>query len=149
MAGIFWEITFEGGETGNGYLVFEDSSLSQVQGIYLADGTPVDSSKAIQYTTINTLPALPSWAGTIKTVAPPVAASSPVVLTAANFVMLFTPAETAAIRGSTDQLIEQWLFALGMMGQVDLGDPTIKQGIDYLVSLNLLTQARATAILAG
>lgn len=67
-----------------------------------------------------------------------------------QFVMLFTPAEHAAIFASTDQKVQQFLTALQFTQQVNLNDTTfIGPGIAYLVSLGLLTQANATLILSG
>ena len=69
---------------------------------------------------------------------------------AAQFIMLFTPAETTAIRASTDPNVQHWLFALSVTPTINLNDATVIQpGLQYLVSQNLLTSARMAQIVAN
>lgn len=65
------------------------------------------------------------------------------------FILLFTPAEHAAIVASTDPKVQQMLMAIGVAQTIDLNSATIQGAIAYLVSLGLLTQANATLILSG
>jgi hypothetical protein len=66
-----------------------------------------------------------------------------------QFIMLITPAEHAAIQASTDQRVMQFLMAISTAQQINLGDPVVQNGINYLVSVNLLTAANAALILSG
>ncbi len=82
---------------------------------------------------------------TVVVVAPP----TPVNLVASfDFVMAFTATELAAIRASADNNVQQFLFALQVTGGVNLNHATISNALTYLVNHSLLTQPRATAILA-
>jgi hypothetical protein len=83
---------------------------------------------------------------TVDTVAAPYVSNT---IPSYSFILLFSPTETAAIRASTDPNVQHWLFALSVAQQIDLNDPITQQGIAYLVSINLLTQANANLILSG
>ena len=69
-------------------------------------------------------------------------------ITASEFILRFTSAEMTAILASTDQNVQGFITQVKALPQVWLGSAAAQQGIAYLVSLNLLTQDRATAILA-
>ena len=60
-------------------------------------------------------------------------------------------AEEAAIRvaGKADPVIEVILARLAAAEFVDLADASTREGVSYMVSTGLLTQARADAILGG
>ncbi len=78
-----------------------------------------------------------------------VIAPTPVNLVASfDFVMAFTATELAAIRASSDNNVQQFLFALQVTGGVNLNHATISNSLTYLVNHALLTAPRATAILA-
>jgi hypothetical protein len=63
--------------------------------------------------------------------------------------MAFTPAELAAIRGTTtDNNIQRFLYALEVTQGMNLNNNTITSSLQYLVSKGLLTQARMNTILA-
>lgn len=101
-------------------------------------------------TAVDSLPQLdPShvWNATTHTVDTVVPPSKPNVVTTFDFIMAFTAAELAAIRASTDNNIQQFLFALEVTGGVNLNHTTIQNALTYLVNHGLLTAARATAIL--
>jgi hypothetical protein len=66
-----------------------------------------------------------------------------------DFVLAFTAIEYAAIKASGDATIQHFLFALSLAQQVDMNSATIRQGVGYCVSIGLLTQDRATAILVA
>lgn len=70
-------------------------------------------------------------------------------ITFLEFLALFTPAEQLAIASSSDANLKIWLLKATGTGQIDLTDPITKQGLDYLISISLLTSGRETAILAG
>lgn len=67
-------------------------------------------------------------------------------VTPAAWIMQFTPAEFAAIKASSDPLVQQFLFALTAGPTLNLNNPLVTNGLAYLVSVNLLTQPRATAL---
>jgi hypothetical protein len=101
---------------------------------------------------VSGLPALDSthaWSASSKTVVTVNAAVAPKWIPTYQFILLFTPAEHAAIQASTDQRVTQFLMAITTAQQVNLNDPVVQNGINYLVSISLLTQANATLILSG
>lgn len=98
------------------------------------------------------LPALDTthaWSATSKTVVTVTAPVATNFIPTYEFILLFTPAEHAAIAASADQTVQQFLMALTTAQQIDLNSPTIQGAMAYLVGVNLLTQANATLILAG
>lgn len=89
-----------------------------------------------------------AWDPTQKTVVvvtPPTPAN---LLNSFDFIMAFTAAELAAIRGSSDNNIQQFLYAMEVTQGINLNHATIKNSVQYLVNHSLLTQARANTILA-
>lgn len=83
---------------------------------------------------------------TVKTITP---AAAPVWIPTWKFILLFTPAENAAIRASTDTTVQHFFDALRTTPQINLSDPIVAQGVNYLVSVSLLTQSNANLILSG
>ncbi len=81
----------------------------------------------------------------------PAAAPAPSVpqLTFLQFLGLFTSSEQAAIVQSTDVSVKLFLLMAAGASFVSLTDQRTTQGLAYLVSINLITQARETAILAS
>ncbi len=78
-----------------------------------------------------------------------VAAPTPVNLVATfDFVMAFTAGELAAIRASSDNVIQQFLYALEVTGGVNLNHTTLGNAVTYLVNHGFLTAARGNAIMA-
>jgi hypothetical protein len=104
-------------------------------------------------TVVSGLPALSDtevWSQEQKTVVSQAAPAPTNNMPTYQFIMLFTPTEHAAIVASTDPKVQQWLMALQFTPTVNLNDATfIAPGIEYLVSINLLTQANAALILSG
>lgn len=101
---------------------------------------------------VSGLPALSptvAWSPTQMTTVTVTAPVAPNNIPTYQFILLFTPAEHAAIFSSTDQKVSQFLTALTVSQTVNLNDPIIQNGVNYLVSINLLTQANATLILSG
>lgn len=74
---------------------------------------------------------------------------APVILSFHDFLVLFTSAEQTAIVGSSDVQLKIWLLKAAGAGEITLGSAQVKQGLDYLVSLGLITTARETQILAN
>jgi hypothetical protein len=66
-----------------------------------------------------------------------------------QFMELFTQAEQVAAIGSTDVNIKIFIMKGAGAGLLDLNNPEVIAGVNYLVSIGILTQARATAILAN
>lgn len=98
------------------------------------------------------LPALDSthaWSAASKTVVTVTAPVAPNWIPTYSFVLLFTPAEHAAIAASTDQKVTQFMMAIQVAQQINLNDPVVQNGVNYLVSISVLTQANATLILSG
>lgn len=93
-------------------------------------------------------PAGQVWNPNTKAFAAPPAKPNPTVIRALDFVKRFAPAEYQAMRASTDPQVAMFLlemqFAPG--GMVDLSTTDVKNGLEYLVSVNILTTARQTAI---
>lgn len=77
------------------------------------------------------------------------APATPIVLQTWTFIQLFTAAEYAAIRASTDPIVGQFLLMLQTATTVTLSDPVVINGVNYLVAQTLLTAARGAAVLAG
>lgn len=72
-------------------------------------------------------------------------------LTASGFRALFTPAEKAAITaaGASDVNVRVFMDDADAADAIDLKSAAVAQGIGYLVAKGLLTQDRATVVLAG
>ncbi len=82
---------------------------------------------------------------TTVTVVPPTPAN---VVATFDFIMAFTAVELAAIRASSDNNVQQFLYAFQVTQGLNLNHGTIQNALTYLVNHALLTQPRATAILA-
>ena len=66
-----------------------------------------------------------------------------------QFMALFTSAEQAAVVNSTDTQVRLFLLMATGAGALDLGNPEVVAGVNYLASLNLIAAARVAAILSG
>lgn len=67
-------------------------------------------------------------------------------LTRLAYMKRFTIREEAAIRSANDPVVSVILARLDAATYVDLLDASVKEGLDYLVSKELLTQERADII---
>lgn len=121
-------------QTSNGQLISETS----VQ--------PTSLPAGMAYVTESTRQNGNVWNPSTLTFSPP--PNSPVMSTL-DFLNRFTSTERQAIRASTDVNVQDFLWMLQFpQGQnVDLTNPTLIAGMDYLVSVNLLTATRQTAIM--
>lgn len=76
----------------------------------------------------------------------------PAKLSPVQFMLLLTSAERVAIKAAraTDPVIDDWLDIIedARLTEVDLGLASTQDALAYLVSINLLTNARKDAILA-
>lgn len=74
-----------------------------------------------------------------------------IAYTSFEFLNRFTPAERADIRAeaTTDADLADFLMMLECAQEILNNEATTTAGMDYLVSLGLLTRARADEILGG
>ncbi|MGD0564553.1 MAG: hypothetical protein ABSA66_15860 [Roseiarcus sp.] len=70
-------------------------------------------------------------------------------LTFLQFMALFAPAEQAAIVASADPQIKLFTLMAAGAGALQLSNPEVVAGVNYLATSGAITAARATAILAG
>lgn len=88
------------------------------------------------------------WSPASQTVVTVTVAAPPKLIATSSWIMRFTPAEFAAIRASTDSAVQEFMYALLGIQQISLADPVIVNGVNYLVSINLLASSRVAAIMA-
>jgi len=119
------------------------------------DGDPVASDATLaaaglaKVTGLLPLDATHAWDAPSKSV---VVVAAPVVpnnVETWKFILLFTPAEHAAIAASTDQRVTQFMLAVQVAQTINLNDPIVQGGVNYLASIGLLTPANAALILSG
>jgi hypothetical protein len=74
-----------------------------------------------------------------------------ITYTSFEFFQRFTPAERASFRAAaqTDAMVADFAQLAGAAQEILNNDPTTVAGMDYLVSVGLLTRARADEILGG
>jgi hypothetical protein len=72
---------------------------------------------------------------------------SSAVLTPAQFYKRFTPAEAAQVYASSDVNVAYLTRRLSLAQDVDLADPDVVSGVNYLASVGLIGADRAAAIL--
>ena len=97
------------------------------------------------------------WNATTRTVeailnadgTPYVPPPEPNCVTPDQFVLLFTPDETAAIRASADPVVQQLLFAMTVAPQIDLNSARVIQGVGYLAQVGLIAGTRVAIVLGG
>lgn len=77
------------------------------------------------------------------------AAPPPPTVTAAQFAMLFTPAEFVTLTTSPDAGVQQAIFAVKVSQSINLADPIVTHMVAHLVEVGLVTQERANDILVG
>ena len=77
------------------------------------------------------------------------AISTPPQLTFMQFMALFTPTEQVALVNSSDPNVKLLIFQASGNGGVTLADAATIAGVNYLVSVGLLTSARASMVLAN
>jgi len=139
--------------TNTGALVSEipDSlTIAQAQAANLLASAAQLSNNGLS--AVDNLPALSptvAWDTVNKTTMTVTAPVVPNFIPTFDFILLFTPAEHAAIAASTDQVVQQFIMAVQVVQQIDLNNPIVQNGVAYLVSVGLLTQANANLILSG
>lgn len=68
-------------------------------------------------------------------------------LTKLQFLERFTTQERIAIRSSTDPIVIDFMDLLTMSQEVDLINPSVTLGLQYLASINLIQSSRIAEIL--
>lgn len=83
--------------------------------------------------------------------APPPPPPLPNVITKVAFRFRMTDTEYVGVinAAKTDVEVAAWVETFNMVSQIDLDNQRTKDGVENLVSKNLLTQARATEILTA
>jgi hypothetical protein len=66
-----------------------------------------------------------------------------------QFLALFAPAEQAAIVASTDTQVRLFVLMADGAGTLDLTNPQVVAGVNYLASVQLIAAARVATILSG
>jgi len=90
-----------------------------------------------------------AWLAAGNTPNPYVAPTFLQSLTFLQFMALFTPTEQAVIVNSTDTQIKLFILMATGAGQIQLNNQEVISGVNYLVTSNIITSDRATAILAN
>ena len=73
----------------------------------------------------------------------------PLNYTFLQFMALFTPSEQAGVVGSADPQVKLFTLMGAGAGVLQLNNPEVMAGVNYLASTGVITTARAAAILAG
>lgn len=90
-----------------------------------------------------------AWDAASRTVIVVAAVLKPRMLGTFDLVNTFTPAEWAGVVASANTAVKQFLFMLQCTPQLDMNNTNIPTKIQALVTLGLLTQARADIIKAA
>jgi hypothetical protein len=148
---IWWTVAFDApyADRPNGYIAWTDDRAQQL-GVFFTDGARVPDVPSYGYAAVDTAASPPSWASSVTEPSPPVPASIANEIPAAEFILLFTPAEVQSIRASSDPLIQQWFLAISTGSEpVDLNGPRVQGGVNYLAGTGYIQPARVPQILAG
>lgn len=124
------------------YAVYRDDDLELVSvGSVLADPLPA----GLTAKPFDTMP-VGMWDKTTLDFVP--AAQGAKTYTPLEFLRRFTMQERAAIRSSSDAIVQDFMYLLDRASEVVTDDPDTINGLSYLVSLGLMTDARATEVLS-
>ena len=90
------------------------------------------------------------WQAPTPLVPGPVPVTAAVSLSPVDFMLRFVAPERVAVRASTDPIVIDWLRLLDdpRLQSVHLDLPATREAVAHLVTLGLLTQARADEILS-
>lgn len=129
------------------YAVIDAASNLISTGTSVADPATL-AARGYTAITLTSNPTGQVWNPTTKTFSAPTPPPNPSKITVLAFVKRFTPAEYGAIAASTDPQVMMFMLELQHApgGMIDLTNTDVTSGLAYLVSVNLLTQARATTI---
>ncbi len=123
-----------------------------VDGIALADAPMSTDGTWVDLTGVTPQPG-PGWTYSDGAFSPPLVPvdSRPPVITKVAFRFRLTDAEYVGIlqAAKTDIEVAAWLETFNMVSSIDLSNQRTKDGVENLVTKNLLTQARATTILTA
>jgi hypothetical protein len=86
------------------------------------------------------------WDAATRTVVAAALPLAPNIVGTSEWIMQFSPAEFAAIRASSDQAVQHFLFALTVAQTINLNSEMVRSGLAYLASINLLTLDRVTVL---
>jgi len=119
------------------------------------DTDPVTGSGTLYLNGMDSVSGLPAldathvWDASRKTVVTMAAATLPNWIETYQFILLFTPAEHAAIVASTDHRVRQFMMAVQTAHRINLNDRVMQDAMHYLVGINLISSANAALILSG
>jgi hypothetical protein len=149
---IWWQMAFHGAahDGRTGYQAMSSTQPGTCVGLFLDDGTPVPAWPPYNVTTVATGVAPPSWAASVSDFGAPVApAPVAAVVSTVEYILLFTPQETAAIRASSDAITQQFLLVIEASSEVNLGDIRVIHGLAYMTAIGLLAAGRSAQILSN
>lgn len=113
---------------------------------------PAQVLSAKGLTSVSGLPALDAthiWDATNRTVAtitPPVQAN---LVSTFDFLAGFTSDQFAAMQSSGDPVVQQMLFIIQSVPQIDLNNTTVQNFINYLATNSVLPQSSVASVLAA
>jgi len=120
-----------------------------------SDTDPVADAATLSAKGLTAVSGLPAqdashqWDATTKTVVSVTPAPPPNYIPSYQFANLFTAAELQAIKQSADANVQKFFTMATLAPQVNLNDPITQNGVNYLVTVGILTQVNANLILAG
>lgn len=120
-----------------------------VDGIAIRDDTPISKPNWILIDGVSPQPGA-NWSYKNGIFSPPPPPPPlPNIITKVAFRFRMTDAEYVGVinAAKTDVEVAAWVETFNMVSQIDLDNQRTKDGVANLVSKNLLTQARANAIL--
>lgn len=125
------------------YAVWDSTGALVSVGTVLADPATL-AAKGLAYKALTGDPTGQVWdpINRVFNPAPPIATA----ITTWQFIQRFTPTEFAAIEASTDAQARMFLLMLQTSTQIVLSDAVVQGGLQYLVSIGLLTSDRAATI---
>jgi hypothetical protein len=121
-----------------------------VDNVVIADGPLETDGSWICVDNANPSPG-PGWSYDGENFAPPVVPAVPNIITKLAMIDRFTEAEYEGVltAAKTDVQVQGWLDRFNVSSQINLDDSRTIDGINLLVSKNLLTQERGQEILTN
>lgn len=113
----------------------------------VADATTLAANGMAHVSGLPALDASHVWDAPTKTVVTVTPPTAPRPIATGSWILRFTPQEFQAISGSSDATVQQFMYALNHTTQIDLSDPAIVSGVNYLVSVNALQSSRVASIM--
>lgn len=125
------------------YAIIDASNNLVSTGEVIADPTTL-SAKGLSSVTLASNPTGQVWNPTTKTFSPLAASLNSYPKLA--FIQRFTAAEFMGLKQSADVNVQFFLYQVENTATVTPQDATVQAGLNYVVSVGLLTAARAAAI---